>query len=213
MLTRRRRETLKALRKLTEEKGPVSYDELASELGISKWSAYELLVQLEEEGYVVSELRKSEGKLGGRPSLRFALSPEGEELLKGEGYLEALREELSQYFQSARRDLSSTISLLREKIATATSPLLQSARSLVMLLLELKGSSSSIFSRIRKSLRSGEDLPLISGAIMVRDGEGRLSKIVRTCQESLARLSKAQKELIASILREEAKKLEIEKEV
>ncbi len=207
MLTRRRREALKALHKLTEEKGPIGYEELALQLGISKWSAYELLIQLEEEGYVLSELRRSEGKLGGRPSLRFSLSPQGEETIKGEGYLETLREELSHYFQSARKDLSSTISSLRERIATATTPLTRTARSLTMLLLELKKRSSSLYSRIRRSLRGGEDLPLISGAVMAGDGEGRLHKIVRTCQQALSRLSKAQKELIASILREELKGL------
>lgn len=213
MLTRRRQETLRVLKKLNEERGPIGYEELASELGISKWSAYELLIQLEEEGYVLSELRKSEGKLGGRPSLRFLLSPQGEEFIKGESHIETLREELSNYFQSAKRDLSATISILKGKIATATSPLTQSVRSLAMFLLELKARSSIMFSRVRKALRSGEDLSLISGAIIAGDGEGRLAEIVRKCQRALSRLSKSQKELIASILREEAKKLEIKKEV
>lgn len=213
MLTKRRQEILKVLRDLNEQKGPIGYEELALELGISKWSAYELLIQLEEEGYVLSELKRSEGKLGGRPSLRFRLSPQGEEILGGESHLQIMKEELSHYFQSARRDLSATISTLKEKIATATSPLTKSVRSLAMLLLELRRRSSPIFTRVREALRSGEDLPLISGAVMVGDREGRLSKIVRTCQRALSRLSKAQKELIASVLREEARKLEAEKEV
>jgi len=212
MLTRRRKEALKALLKLTEEKGPISYEELASELGISKWSAYELLVQLEEEGFVLSKLRKSEGKVGGRPSLRFYLSPQGEEILKGENHLDTLREELSHYFQSAKKDISSTITALREKVAAATTPLSQSARSLTMLLLELRRNSSPAYSRIRRALKTGEDLSLISGAVMVEDRNGRLSKIVRNCQQALSQLSKAQKELIASILREEAKILEIREE-
>jgi CTP-dependent riboflavin kinase len=212
MLTRRRREALKALKKLTEEKGPICYGELAQELGISKWSAYELLIQLEEGGYVQSELRKCEGKCGGRPSLRFFPSPQGEELLEAEGGLEALREEISRYFQLARRDLRAASAVLKEKLTTKATPLLQSARSLTMLLFELKNYSSELYSRIRRILKSGEDLSLISGAAMVGDGEGRLSRIVQICQQALSRLSKAQKEVIASILKEEAKILDIGKE-
>jgi hypothetical protein len=81
-----------------------------------------------------------------------------------------------------------------------------------MLLFELKNYSSELYSRIRRILKSGEDLSLISGAAMVGDGEGRLSRIVQICQQALSRLSKAQKELIASILKEEAKILDIGKE-
>ncbi|MBC7328037.1 helix-turn-helix domain-containing protein [bacterium] len=207
MLTRRRKEALRALQKLTEEKDSITYEELATELGISKWSAYELLTQLENAGYVTSELRKCQGKCGGRPSLRFRLSPQGEEMLKGESYLETLREELANYFQLAKKDLGYAISTVREKLATTANPLLQSARGLTMLLLELKWRSSSLYSRIRQSLRTGDDLHLISGAALAGDKEGKLSKIVRRCQETLSRLSKVQKEIIASILREEAKEL------
>jgi hypothetical protein len=212
MLTRRRKEALKALKKLTEEKGPISYEELALELGISKWSAYELLIQLEEGGYVQSELRKCNGKCGGRPSLRFYLSSQGEELLEAEGGLEALREEISRYFHLAKRDLRAASAALKEKLSARATPLLQSARSLTMLLFELKNYSSELYSRIRRILKSGEDLSLISGAAMVGDGEGRLSRIIRTCQQALSHLSKAQKEIIASILKEEAKILDIGKE-
>lgn len=212
MLTRRRREALKALKKITEERGPISYEELAQELGISKWSAYELLIQLENEGYVQSELRKCNGKCGGRPSLRFSLSPQGEEVLKGESGLEALREEISHYFQLAKRDLRAASAALKEKLTVRATPLLQSARSLTMLLLELRNYSSELYSRIRRIIKSGEDLSLISGAAMVGDREGKLSRIVQICQQALSRLSKAQKELIASILKEEAKILDIGKE-
>ncbi|MGC8843012.1 MAG: hypothetical protein ACP5KZ_02515 [bacterium] len=212
MLTRRRKEALIALKKLTEEKGPVSYEELASELGISKWSAYELLVQLEAGGYVISELKKCEGKCGGRPSLRFYPSPQGEELLASEQGLESLREEISRYFQLAKRDLSTATAALKEKISIKAAPIIQSARGLTMLLLELKRYSADLFSRIRRVLRSGEDLSLISGAAIAHDGEGKLGKIVQICQQALARLSKGQKELIASILKEEAKLLDIGKE-
>jgi predicted transcriptional regulator len=212
MLTRRRREALKALKKITEERGPISYEELAQELGISKWSAYELLIQLENEGYVQSELRKCNGKCGGRPSLRFSLSPQGEEVLKGESGLESLREEISHYFQLAKRDLRAASAALKEKLTVRATPLLQSARGLTMLLLELRNYSSELYSRIRRIIKSGEDLSLISGAAMVGDREGRLSRIVQICQQALSRLSKAQKELIASILKEEAKILDIGKE-
>lgn len=212
MLTRRRREALKTLKKLTEERGPIGYEELAQALGISKWSAYELLIQLEEGGYVQSELRKCNGKSGGRPSLRFYLSPQGEEVLEGESGLEALREEISRYFQLAKRDLKAASAALKEKLTARTTPLLQSAHSLTMLLFELKNYSSELYSRIRRIIKSGEDLSLISGAAMVGDRHGRLDKIIRICQQALSRLSKAQKEIIASILKEEAKILDIGKE-
>ncbi len=210
MPTRRRREALKVLKNLNSLKGPVGYEDVAEELGISKWSAYELLVQLEKEGLVTSMLFKRDGKLGGRPSLRFILSPQGEEYLRDspEATWEKLKEEIGRYFEMAAKDIKRTVQTLRKEIATAASPLIESARSLTMLLLELRSRYPSLYSRIRKALNNSDNLSLISGAIMASDEGGRFSRIIKRCQRALSHLSGTQKDLLASLLREQGKVLE-----
>ncbi len=79
MLTRRQAETLQKLLKLYgESPAGVHYTVLAKDLGISKWSAYEMLRGLEERG--LTERRydsASKSTRGGRPRVLFAPTPYG----------------------------------------------------------------------------------------------------------------------------------------
>ncbi|HIE09192.1 MAG TPA: hypothetical protein EYP65_05015 [Armatimonadetes bacterium] len=70
-LTRRRREVLRGLIALRRELGgPVHYTLLARKLGVSKWTAYEVLRALEKEGYVRAYYEAKGGKAG-RPGIVF----------------------------------------------------------------------------------------------------------------------------------------------
>jgi DNA-binding MarR family transcriptional regulator len=91
MLTRRQAETLQKLLKLYgDSPAGVHYTVLAKDLGVGKWSAYEMLRGLEERG--LTERRydsASKSTHGGRPRVLFAPTPYGTtalaELLDGRG--------------------------------------------------------------------------------------------------------------------------------
>ncbi len=72
-LTPRRRETLEYLRRLVETAGgPVHYSAVASAMGISAWTAYGLLRELERTGLVSRSYALDSGpRLGGRSRILF----------------------------------------------------------------------------------------------------------------------------------------------
>jgi hypothetical protein len=73
-LTPRRRETLETLRRLVAgAAGPVHYSTVAAAMGISAWTAYGLLRELERPGLVERSYALDSGpKLGGRSRILFA---------------------------------------------------------------------------------------------------------------------------------------------
>ncbi|MDI3519064.1 MAG: hypothetical protein PWQ34_1211 [Caldanaerobacter sp.] len=72
MLTNRRKEFLKAVTELYEEKKePVHYSDVAEKMKISKWTAYDVLKELEKGEYVKAEYYLEEGKSQGRSTVRF----------------------------------------------------------------------------------------------------------------------------------------------
>jgi hypothetical protein len=64
-LTRRQEEFISNLIDLSDEvEGPIHYSLLADRLGVSPFTAYDMLCLLEEKGYVASEYQLAEGKKG-----------------------------------------------------------------------------------------------------------------------------------------------------
>ena len=72
-LTRRQEEFVENLIELSNEwDSPIHYSLLAERLGVSPFTAYDMLCVLEEKGYVTSEYQRSEGASGpGRASRLF----------------------------------------------------------------------------------------------------------------------------------------------
>lgn len=117
-LTRRRKEFLHKIKKIYENTGiPVHYITVAEALGVSKWTAYDILKELEKEGYLRSEYSVSrEEKSSGRSVLLFLPTPKAEELFLREkneiDYLEewhAAREKLLEIFENAKKHGSKKI--------------------------------------------------------------------------------------------------------
>ncbi|MDI3299399.1 MAG: hypothetical protein QJR08_09550 [Bacillota bacterium] len=80
-LTPRRLELLRSVAELyVRSRLPVHYEALARRLGISKWTAYETLKQLETLGLVLREYGREEGRHG-RPPVLFRPSEAARRLL------------------------------------------------------------------------------------------------------------------------------------
>lgn len=82
-ITERRIEFIKALSELSKRYNkPVHYSLVAETLGVSKWTAYDLLTALKDEGYV--ECVYTLNEKGGRSTLAFRVTPKGERLISAE---------------------------------------------------------------------------------------------------------------------------------
>jgi DNA-binding Lrp family transcriptional regulator len=81
-LTRRRRECLEALERIVTAAGaPAHYTAVAPALGISPWTAYDLLRELEHDGLVATTYAHRAGVAVGRPQVAFHPTAEGRRAL------------------------------------------------------------------------------------------------------------------------------------
>jgi hypothetical protein len=87
-ITRRRLDFLKTIKQVYETTGlPVHYVQVAEQLGVSKWSAYDMLKTLETEGFLTShyEVNQNE-KSPGRAMVRFLPTPTLNLALSGKAF-------------------------------------------------------------------------------------------------------------------------------
>ncbi len=100
-LTRRQEEFVENLVALTREvNGPIHYSILAERLGVSPFTAYDMLRLLEEKGIVTSEYQVAEGKSGpGRAERLFfpILSENNVRLVEKLSSIDLSQEELRQF--------------------------------------------------------------------------------------------------------------------
>lgn len=93
-LTRRKLDFLKTIKQLYESNRlPVHYVQVAQLLGISKWSAYEMLKKLEKDGLVSSQYEVNQGeKYPGRAMVLFSPTHLLDKILSGNVLEEPARE-------------------------------------------------------------------------------------------------------------------------
>lgn len=86
-LTRRRMEFLAKIKQLYDKTNlPVHYSQVAELLGVSKWSAYEMLKKLEKGGFLASEYAvNQEEKFPGRSMVLFSPTRMVDKLFSGKG--------------------------------------------------------------------------------------------------------------------------------
>ncbi|RDV82919.1 helix-turn-helix transcriptional regulator [Ammonifex thiophilus] len=191
LLTRRRLEFLRALGKIQQEEGrPVHYTSVAREMRVSKWTAYDLLRELEEEGYLEAVFEEArEEKTRGRKQLLYRLTPKGETVLQrpgGEEWQE-LRSLLLSRLQEKGRATRELIAELSNEISQQTSRLARSAYKLAVLLASLEetgfGRGKKLLAQYLNRLSSPEQgLNLFTGVVLanfLRDKGGSLA--VREC--------------------------------
>ncbi len=84
-ITRRRLDFLQKIKQLYEATNlPVHYARVAELLGVSKWSAYEMLKTLEKEGFLASQYEVNQGeKFPGRARVLFAPTCLADAVLSG----------------------------------------------------------------------------------------------------------------------------------
>ncbi|NPV73405.1 MAG: Lrp/AsnC family transcriptional regulator [Pelotomaculum sp.] len=147
-LTRRRKEFLQKIKKIYENTGiPVHYIDVAKALGVSKWTAYDILKKLENDGYLHSQYSVSrEERTSGRSVLLFLPTSKAGELFPKEkeeiDYMEewhAARKKLLEIFEKAKMHGSKkTIEDILTDMPAAGAPLVICAHIIAILIVCLQ---------------------------------------------------------------------------
>jgi|YelNatPaOPRAMG01_1025707.scaffolds.fasta_scaffold08377_1 DNA-binding PadR family transcriptional regulator len=190
-ITERRREFIKALNELCEKYGkPVHYSLVAQKLGVSKWTAYDLLTALKEEGYV--ECVYTLNEKGGRSTLAFKTTPKGEKLI----YEDEKKENLSNVIEEMKEHLkvlnglsvNEVLQSSMKEISSIKSPLLKALNiSAVLFILSQKlavnwDSISSTYQTLSRSIDPQSGLlgltALLIGVIVAKIGFNKYNSLI-----------------------------------
>lgn len=221
-LTARQRTFLDKLKDLyRERKRPVHYSTVAERLGVSKFSAYDMLRVLEEKGVAASEYLLSPNKSGpGRSQVVFfptssATAPQ--ETGEGEEEWLQLKSRLLRELQEARGcDYREKLLDLLARLPDLRAPMEYCAETIAALLLNLtllkeKVSERNPLRAVSGLLVGGEAglgtlAGLSVGSVLVSDDEPslteRLLASVRRYQENLSQLSAENKQRLVDFLQE-----------
>jgi hypothetical protein len=215
-----------------EAQRPVHYSVLGQRLGVSRFSAYDMLKLLEAKGLVRAEYVLDEREGGpGRSSVVFVPLLKAQELLsrlvtnpveQGE-WSQTVAHILGHLRQEQSPPGARDNSFLEELLATipkAMSPLAYSAQTLTALLLPVRNRLESLDRDLATILNLDEDgaeagggLELLAGfalgasltdttSRLGRDISSRLAHYSRTCQNHIARMDAERRQVLGQFVRE-----------
>jgi hypothetical protein len=142
MLTKRRQEFLKAVVEKHLAAGqPVHYTEVAEALGVSPWTAYDILTALAEKGYleVIHQVDRKE-ETPGRSKVKFKPTPLALSALNccPKKDWESIRSELLQRFEEAdRKGAKAILKDTLAELSKISNPLIFCAKLILALILAL----------------------------------------------------------------------------
>lgn len=179
-ITRRRMEFLTEIKKLYETtRLPVHYKRVAELLGVSKWSAYEMLKKLEKQGLLSSRYQVNQGeKYPGRAMVLFAptallegILRKGSEEKKPNPEWLPVKEKLLKLFQGFRRKNSQKlIEQLMDEISRLDKPIIFNAYFIALLVLNLQTFGEKSIELVRKMVLGATNkeigLSMFAGTIM-----------------------------------------------
>jgi CTP-dependent riboflavin kinase len=149
-ITTRQREFLKTLIDLCQQKGSsVHYSKVALKMGVSKWTAYDMLQLLHKEGlleveYIIPESDNYEWSKLGRSTITFyptkkgydISSPTKQKILTNIAELKKIKKEITQKFDELKGKLN--LKYLLKEALQSKSPLIFCACLLLILILLVK---------------------------------------------------------------------------
>lgn len=202
---------------------PFHYSEVARRLGLSSFTAYDMLRLLEQKGLVCSEYTLKEAAGPGRSSIRFSPTAKAMELfhrLGGEAVEQEEWEEVKAQILAALRrgqadDYSSLLKDLLSRIPEARSPLAFCAEVITALLLGLREAKHKFgehnplamllntpLSRLGMGMLAGMAMGLVFADRMCRQLFGNLSEYTARYETSLRELPPEKLETLQEFTRE-----------
>jgi len=223
VLTRRRKDFLKQIIKIFEgTAAPVHYVTVAKALGVSKWTAYDILRELEKEGFLHVEYAVShEEKNPGRSMVLFTPTKKAQQALemeKGnadrmeEWYL--VKEKLLGMVETIKkRGAKKVIDDLLEEMPGIEKPIIFSAYTIALLIVHIENLGSRSARMIRGLLKLAPKpelaLSLFTGTVlgtmiknMCGTFNGRIAAIVGQFQENLSKFDFDERKRLVTFLGE-----------
>ncbi|BCV20153.1 hypothetical protein [Moorella sp. Hama-1] len=224
MLTGRRRQFLDKIRKLYRETGaPVHYITVAEGLQVSKWTAYDVLLELEKEGFLERQyIVNSNEKSPGRSMVMFVPVTAAPDAGGNGGSPPAF----SLDWQQARTRLLDALSNLLpreagrvagellQEMSKKNHPVITSAYTLTILLVYLKSLGKRALQVVRNALQkaprpeaglflaTGTGLGLAVNMLSQNPLAGQLAGYLNRLQEQIGKLSGGEHKLLADFLHE-----------
>lgn len=228
-ITRRRMDFLQKIKQLYEATNlPVHYARVAELLGVSKWSAYEMLKTLEKEGFLASQYEVNQGgKFPGRAMVLFAPTHLADAVLSGNTWEE--KAPLKEWRQVKQRLLSlcaelkknnprELIEQLMAELPGLERPLIFSAYMIALLIAQLQTLSAKSLGLVKNvvlgAAKAETGLAMFAGAAMgsmlktatqfpmLSQIAGHLDRF----QDNLAELNQSEQALLMDFLEEALEK-------
>jgi len=177
-LTRRRYQFLEALARLVEESGsPVHYGDVADSLNVSKWTAYDMMRELVDEGYVESSYLANRRGEPGRSMVVFEPTQKGLEVVESEDeksdsqveedWREVTSNLISRMSAGQTRNLDLSLDSAKEEYKS--SPLSYCAALISLLLIEAKKTGfdlAMLKEVLESSSQNGMSVSLFAGLLL-----------------------------------------------
>lgn len=219
MITARRLEFLRTIKEIYESSSlPVHYVKVAEKMGISKWSAYEMLKSLERDGLLSRHYEvNSAGKHPGRSMILFAPTRLLVQIVNAAATdVQALTPEwqqikqrlLSVFDQAEPAKTKALLDQLARELPEVNPPLVACAYVATLLIAQLHNLGENGLGVIRiimkGAVKAESGLAMLAGAIMgllARAGlpiqiVSHLSSLLPGFQKNLASLDKGEQELL-----------------
>ncbi|AOQ22731.1 hypothetical protein [Neomoorella thermoacetica] len=224
MLTRRRRQFLDKIKKIYQETGkPVHYIAVAEALKVSKWTAYDVLLELEKEGFLERQyIVNSNEKTPGRSMVMFVPSPLAASL-EGSGgntssfvldWQQARARLLDALANLLPREAGQVAGELLQEMPGKTNPVITSAYTLTILLVYLKSLGERALQVVRSALdkasrpeaglflATGTGLGLAVNMLSQNPLAGQLAGYLNRLQEHIENLTGREHKLLLDFLHE-----------
>ncbi|HBT20574.1 MAG TPA: hypothetical protein DEA47_04330 [Peptococcaceae bacterium] len=185
-VTRRQVDFLKTIKQVYEDTNlPVHYTRVAEMLGISKWSAYEMLKTLERKGFLTSQYEvDQEKKYPGRARIMFAPTRLVNLVLSGKTLedkspvkeFQLLKERLMSLFdKTAKTTPGELVEQMRTELSSVENPLVFCAYVVTIFILQLQALNKSSISLLK------------NGALEVSEGKIGLAMFIGAAFGTMAK--------------------------
>lgn len=220
-LTQRKRQFLDKLMDLYQQtKLPVHYEALAAKLGVSKWTAYDMLKELEKRDYLNRDYAVNPGEAGRSQIVYFPTQKAYALFTQTEAFETTLddwrdiKTEVKRFFLSIRgNSRSEAIRRILAELSRTKVRMKLCAYTIVLLLFHLEGLGKQTDAMIKSMYRSASNdemkltvfVAAILGTIIQNTNEEisvELTELAASYLDYIGALSKREKSMLVSFLNE-----------
>ena len=227
-ITRRRMEFLQTIKHICESTGlPVHYTRVAQRLGVSKWSAYEMLKTLEKEGLLASQYEVNQReKFPGRAMVLFAPTHLADIILSGNTLKQNVpfkewqlaKQRLLSLCAELKKNSEELVEQLTAELPSLKRPLIFSAYMIMLLIAQMQTLSTKSLGLVKNvalgAAKAETGLAMFAGAAMgsmlkTATQFPLLSQIADDLdrfQDNLAELNQTEQALLIGFLKEALEK-------